>query len=173
MLFKLWKRKGGKKFTFSKRGVAGKTTVENDKVGNTQRRGTPRRGNGGEGRREGAPEKSGARVWERERKKDPRAEWGREMRERWPFGRLSRARAYPAMIHGGVPLPRHDPRRGPRQPTLATSAMQMPRGRVYPATMHGGVLCFCPAMHGGGVKRPSFEIFFESVSKLKFVSYLG
>jgi hypothetical protein len=33
----------------------------------------------------------------------------------------------------------HDPRRGPRQPTLATSAMQMPRGRVYPATMHGGV----------------------------------
>ena len=86
------------------------------------------------------------------------------MRERWPFGQLSRARAYPAMIHGGVPLPRHDPRRGPRQPTLATEAMHMPSGRVQ---------CICPAMHGGGAKRPIFIKTFESVSKLKFVSNLG
>jgi len=43
----------------------------------------------------------------------------------------------------------------------------------YPAAMHSGVLCICPAMHGGGAKRPISENTFESVSKLKFVSNLG
>ena len=159
MLFKLWKRKGGKKFTFSKRGVAGKTTVENDKVGNTQRRGTPRRGNGGEGRREGAPEKSGARVWERERKKDPRAEWGREMRKRWPFGRLSRARAYPAMIHGGVPLPRHDPRRGPRQHTGPCSGHVA--GSTPPPCM-AGFSDFAPPCMVAGPNGLDLNFFWEA-----------
>ena len=77
------------------------------------------------------------------------------------------------MIHGGVPLPRHYPRWGPRQRTLATEATQLPRGRVYPATMHGGVLCICPAMHGGGAKRPIFENFLITGLNLKFVLNLG
>ena len=169
MLFKLWKRKGCKKFTFSKRGVAGKTTVENDEVGNTQRRGTPRRGNGVKDDAEGHRRRAELGC-ERGREREPSG-WERERNEkRWPFGRLSRARAYPAMIHGWVPLPRHDPRRGPRQHTSAHRAMQWPRGRVNPATMHGGVQWFCPAMHGGG---PRFEIFLKSGLNLKFVLKMG
>jgi len=31
------------------------------------------------------------------------------------------------------------------------------------------VQCFCPAMHGGGAKRPRFENFLRSGLNLKFV----
>jgi len=34
-------------------------------------------------------------------------------------------------------------------------------------------MCICPAMHGGGAKRPSFEIFFVNGLNLKFVLKMG
>jgi hypothetical protein len=39
--------------------------------------------------------------------------------------------------------------------------------------MHGGVQCFCPAMHGGGAKRPRFEKSLQTGLKLKFVLKMG
>jgi hypothetical protein len=39
--------------------------------------------------------------------------------------------------------------------------------------MHGWVQCFCPAMYGGGAKRPSFEKTLQTGLNLKFVLNLG
>jgi hypothetical protein len=39
--------------------------------------------------------------------------------------------------------------------------------------MHGGVQFICPAMHGGGAKRTSFENIFKYGSDPKYVLNLG
>jgi len=72
------------------------------------------------------------------------------------------------MMGGGV-ASRHDAWRGtichvPRH-VLATSAdvpLNHAMSAVVPCAMHGGVLWICPAMHGGGSKRPSFKNIFKS-----------
>jgi hypothetical protein len=45
--------------------------------------------------------------------------------------------------------------------------------QLYPAAMHGEVQFICPAMHGGGAKRATFEKNFETRSSLKYISNLG
>jgi len=45
--------------------------------------------------------------------------------------------------------------------------------QLYPAAMHSEVQFICPAMHGGGAKRATFEKIFETRSSLKYISNLG
>jgi len=154
-LSKLWKVKGCNKFTFFKRGVAGKTTGN----GRPQRGGTAREWRTTR-RCTGEERSSGVREGEKERPSG----WERERNEkRWPFGRLNRAWAYPAMIHGGVHVSTGHPT-GPCSGHVA--------GSTPPPCMAGFSVC-CPAMHGGGAKQPRFEISFLTGLNLKFVFKMG
>jgi len=60
------------------------------------------------------------------------------------------------MIYGGVPKP------GIGHGGVHVSMLRLPgaTSAVHPAAMHGGDLCICPAMHGGGAKRPRFANIF-------------
>jgi len=73
------------------------------------------------------------------------------------------------MMHGGVRKPAIS-HGGVHVSVLCQPCATSP---VHPAAMHGGVMCICPAMHGGGAKRPSFEIFFVNGLNLKFVLKMG
>jgi hypothetical protein len=87
----------------------------------------------------------------------------------FPFSPWHHGGLYPAMIGGGLGVPRHHAWRG----TPFHAGLQGATWPLHPATMHGGVQCNCPAMHGGGAKRASFKKTFNSGSNLKYVSNLG
>jgi hypothetical protein len=75
----------------------------------------------------------------------------------------------PAMIHGGLGVPRHDAWRG----TPFHAGLQRATWDLYPATMHGEVQCICPAMHGGGAKRVRFKKKIQMRVKFKICFKFG
>jgi hypothetical protein len=76
---------------------------------------------------------------------------------------------YPAMIGGGLGVPRHASWQG----TPFHAGLHGATWPLHPATMHGGVQCNCPAMHGGGPNGLVLKKTFKSGSNLKYVSNLG
>jgi len=70
-------------------------------------------------------------------------------------------------------VPRRDGWRGTPLPRQQGLGPPPPRGCPYPAAMHGGVQCICPAMHGGGAKRPRFTNTLQTGLNLEFDSNLG
>ena len=72
------------------------------------------------------------------------------------------------MIHGGVPLTRHDPWQGPRQrtPSAGRHVVALPRRHAWRGAVH-------LPRHAWWRGRPIFENIFQIGSNLNFISNLG